>query len=447
MVLASGDVLGLRKILFLGTFGGFVFGVLGAGIATLIVVIEPIRNATLNPFGHVSACTLSKPNLDATATYFVLTAWQWPFTFASNAFQGFAIGLGDFPMFGFVMLARSLTQFVLIITAFKSSASLGMLGGIRVGSAALGLVLWCLACTRAGMRKRLRLTDAPVTSVLAPDTNFFADPSIRNAAKDGLCAMACELCVEMARTITLFVTARSMGVAAFYQVSTHYTLQMMSGLGLAEGIFMNIKLQGAKFMAAGLHYHFLWFFEFVSFVGLIISISSFIGTYASIRSITLTHGLNACVFLSEESCLLEYGNFFGGHSDAIGSTILETVFMVPPVIMVRIAYRTCRSTLYCLQDFAWMVKVSVMCFFVCFIPGVVLLAALSKSAVASIWVMSIPNIIVFGCFAWRLKWHLKALQAGSHKVFKQQATPEPSTSEMSSISRPSPAVVPAATTE
>jgi len=311
-----------------------------------------------------------------------------------------------------------------ILTVFASTGSLQVLGWIRLGSAALGFLLWVAATVgRAGMRRRLGFGgDVVEATASGPAPSFFADESTRQALKDGLMAMLTELCVEMARTITLFVTARTMGVAAFYQVSTHYTLQIAAGMGAAEAIFINMKLQGSKLLSGGLNYHFTWFFEFMAFGGFAIAIGSWVTTYTGTMGFALNTGKNACVWASEEACLVEYGNFWGGGVGAVGATMKQVVFTVAPIVTVRIAYRICRSTLYAMQDFAWMVKISLGCFFVFFVPGVATLGATSDSAVAAVLVMTIPNATVLVAFAIRVGGHLRLLAAGTNAVFEKKTS-------------------------
>lgn len=422
---ASGDAAGMRKVFWLGTVGGVLCGCFGACIATIVAFVEPLRDAALDPFS-TSLCTLTKGDVDATAVYFALSAWQWPFTFASNAFAGFAVAINDLPMFGFVMLTRNLSAFILILTVFKSKADLEVLGWIRLGSAVLGFVLWCLSTLRPGIRRRIGCGARPEASDASAASDkgsgFFADASTRKALQDGLCAMGCELTVEAARTITLFVAAHAMGAAAFYQVSAHFTMQMGTGMGIGEAVFGNLKIIGSKLLGGGLNYHFVWFFEYCAVAGLAVVIGCFAATYTSIVGYTFTYGHNACVFAAEEACLLEYGNFFGGHAGAVGSTMMTTAKAVAPVVLVRVAYRICRSTLYAMQDFPWMVKVSLGCFTFFFVPAVALLSALSESALAAVLVMTIPNATVLGFFAWRIRGHIGKLDAGVNPVLEAKGS-------------------------
>jgi len=427
IALGAGDPNMLRKVFKIGVFGGALCGCLGALVATVIVLVKPLKQTLLNPFAGIGNCPFVTSDVSDLAAYFMLSAWQWPFTFAANAFMGVAIALQDFIAFGFVGMIRSGILLTLIITVFSDNPNLELLGWCRLGTAVAACLLWCVNIAfRPSLQRRLGFrgasTNGPVGTppVAAPTYSFWGDPDVRGAIVDGLSAMVCELSVELARTITLFVTAAAMGVSAFYQVSAHFTLQVTSGLAFAEGVCINMKLNGSAFLAEGLPFHFLWLLEYLSAFIVFTGIAAFVTTYTSILHNTFLFGENACVFASDRACLSEYAGFFGGSFEDVGSTMMQTMRSVAPVLTVRIAYRVARASLYSLQDFAFMVKVSIFCFVIFFLPAVISMGFVSKHASTAVLVMAIPNVTVFLCFAYRLLGHIRRLWNGTNEVFSRK---------------------------
>jgi hypothetical protein len=339
--------------------------------------------------------------------------------------------MGDFGIFALVRLVQTLIQYLLLKTLFNWNPSLYTLGIMRLGQAIAGAALWWFSLSfRPQLRRRMGLTiaccerrhaDEPLqnqqlSAVVEQETSagFWADESTRRTFRDGLSAMVVELSVECARTITQYVAARRMGAGAFYQLSAHASLQYLLGLGLAEGAFFQMKLQGAQLLGAGLNEHFAWLVEFVAVFAFLVAVGSVFGTVFSSRALTFRYGTNACVFASQLDCMDEYAGFFGlptGPEDG-QTTMFRTVYTLPFVILIRCIYRVCRSSLYALQDFDYMLKWSLAIFFFAFLPAVVVMAQTSRDALFAVLVMTLPNLLAMVVFGIRLQKHLAMRASG-----------------------------------
>merc|ERR1712032_240419 len=124
-----------------------LLGAVGAFAMTVATSVEPVAAAVLAPFlgGYAMQCDLVVPRekvLEMSLTFFRLSVWSWPFEFATMAFRGFALGMGDFMMSAVVGTISTWLHIWGIFVVFVANPSLKVLGLIRLGLAILTAALW-----------------------------------------------------------------------------------------------------------------------------------------------------------------------------------------------------------------------------------------------------------------------------------------------------------------
>jgi Na+-driven multidrug efflux pump len=354
--------------------------------------------------------------------YFLMTAWAWPFSFASFALSGFAMGLNNFEALSVIGSLSNLAYLLGIEVLFANDPRLEVLGYVRFLGTAMPALLWTLYfLSRRDLRVKLGLArqadqDQILTSHAGPRGamhEFWSDPETKLAMRDGALAMLVELTVELGRTITLYVAAKTIGIGGFYQISAHMAIQMETGLAFASGALINMKLQGPQLLGAGLHDHFLWLVEYVYVFGLLAFFASTLVVYTGHMYFVVDKGDRISLFASNEACLSDYSAFFGTPSSSIFSeaSFVSTILSVPVIVFIRIVYQVAKSALYAMQDFLFMVQASLAAFFVVFLPAVLIMGFTSQSALVSVMVMSLPNLICGIAFTIRLKSHTDRLDS------------------------------------
>lgn len=424
VALIAGDYAQMRKVFFLGVFGGAAMGVIGALCSTVLVLVPSLAQAMLNPFGAAAAmdgCHLAdNEEIWPASVYFLMTAWAWPFSFASFALSGFAMALNNFEVLAIIGVISNLVYFLGITVLFGNDPRLEVLGYVRFVGTALPTLCWMVYfLIRKDLRVKLGLArqadqDQSLMSQAGPQgamRDFWSDPETKRAMRDGVLAMLVELTVELGRTITLYVAAKTLGIGGFYQISAHMTIQMETGLAIAAGAMVNMKLQGPQLLGAGLHEHFIWFVEYVYIFALISCLVSALIVYTGHLNLVVGNGSQLSIFASNEACLSDYNAFFGTPTSSLFSetSFVSTILSVPVIVFIRIVYQVARSALYAMQDFLFMVQVSVAAFVVVFLPAVLIMGFTSQSAMVSVVVMSLPNLICGIAFNIRLKSHTDRL--------------------------------------
>mmetsp|Transcript_87116 Transcript_87116/g.172939 ORF Transcript_87116/g.172939 Transcript_87116/m.172939 type:complete len:661 (+) Transcript_87116:50-2032(+) len=432
--LASNDRRQIRAVFLLGAGGGLFLGCLGAACACLVFV-DAIAGAIFNPFAS-SNCPLAQGAGSASRTYFILGALQWPFLFTNFAFSGFAIALGDFALLGFSAILQSALQLLLLNLVFARSPNITTLGWMALLQAAIGTVFWSInLASRPGLQARMGLRSGPRVQLMSEPVQestpiarqgtippgFWSDETTRLALKDGVCAMLVEISVEFSRTIALYVAAKRLGVGSFYQLSTHVSLQYTQGLAAAEGAFMNMKLQGAEMMGKGQHAAFTWLIEFVAVFAICCVLVCEFNVFYSGEALVFKYGSTACAYASDEHCLTDYAHYFGGTGHI---SMFSIIYTVPLAVFIKSMYKVARSSLYALQDFQYMVKVSTIGFVFVFIPAVVAMRlAPVQSPLVAVLVMMMPYLTAMLPFWFRLHGHVKELARGPPQ---NQQNPAPS---------------------
>ena len=112
--MGSGETRLVNQLLNVGVFLGLVSGVLAALVATGLSVNLAVFTPLVYPGGdHGSgggACSLIQPAATVAAaarSYFLLSAWQWPFAFINKTLSGFYLGSGSFLMYGWPSVLRA----------------------------------------------------------------------------------------------------------------------------------------------------------------------------------------------------------------------------------------------------------------------------------------------------------------------------------------------------
>lgn len=426
--LVANDFIQMRKVFLLGTFGGAAMGVIGAVCATILMSVPSLAQAILNPFGGEGTCQLAEnEDIGPSSIYFIASAWAWPFSFANFALSGFAMGLGNFEALIIINVISTGLYFAGIVVVFAQDPRLEVLGYVRFASSAIATVLWVgFFAGSKSLRVKLGLTSpADQESALLPGGqhatrraavhDFWSDPETKLAMRDGLLAMLVEFSVEVARTVTLYVAAKTLGIGAFYQISAHMAIQMSTGLSLAQGALIVMKLNGPQLLGAGLHDQFLWLIEYVFVFALIAAVACALTVYTSVLSLMVDNGNQISIFAGgyDDTCLQDYGGFFGNSASSLfaNPSFETTVLSVPVVVFIRVVYQAAKSALYAMQDFLFMVQVSLASFVLVFLPAVVVMGFTSQSALVAVAVMTLPNLLAAIAFNVRLKVHTDRLDS------------------------------------
>merc|ERR1719469_1089069 len=145
-------------------------------------------------------------------------------------------------------------------------------------------------------------------------------------------------------------------------------------------------------LGKGWHHQFTWLIEFIAVFVLCCIAGAVFAVATSAESLMFSSGANACAFASTKSCLNDYAGYFGGSSELTGSSpMLTTIYFIPVVMLARGMYRVARSSLYAMQEFKYMVKVSCITFTTIFLPATIIMAFLSQSPLVALLVMTLPQ--------------------------------------------------------
>ena len=437
---------------------GIVLGAISGLLAALVATVLALDSTTLgylvypvSPDGVSEGCSLigSAPEVaDGLRPFFLLMAWQWPFSFVNRTLSGVFLGAGCLGFFGLLGALRSAAPLIIwfggLAIDFPDRVTLLGLAywtGPPITTAMMSLFLACSPEMREqyGLHLDTERCRRSFGWGSGDSDGGGGDGGGRGGKGQGnkggsnggsgdgksivsrefLCsslqAMATDLCAQASVTAGVYTAARA-GLSTAYQVAAMQSMMPAFGQAWTLGISLAAKVSGPQFIAHGMPQAFvamsalLCLYTFL--LGIVVAVwgilpyTNFIGFMA---------GESACPYAASEGCAPLYADIFEGGrslSAAFSSFAVVVAFNCPFVI--------CKALLQACLDFRFQALLASLALAVGVAPSLLIAQYAGGGSAAAIYLaMYAPHALMALAFGARLAYCCRALQRGEHGPWTQ----------------------------
>eukprot|EP00449_Zooxanthella_nutricula_P044659 CAMPEP_0198597844 /NCGR_PEP_ID=MMETSP1462-20131121/144939_1 /TAXON_ID=1333877 /ORGANISM="Brandtodinium nutriculum, Strain RCC3387" /LENGTH=403 /DNA_ID=CAMNT_0044329507 /DNA_START=22 /DNA_END=1231 /DNA_ORIENTATION=- len=355
---------------------------------------------------------------------------------------GFLLGLGEYALFGALIMAEQLMLYVGMYVFFAPNPSLTVLGELAFAGASSAIVIMiCILYSRRHIREVYlplpscwKRTNVALPASLRASEHGSANEaqhaegagnkrsviarvaSWRDLAREGLLAMSVDLAVQIPIAVGIYLASVRMGIGAMYQISTLQAGFPLYGTSWVVGLVFLMKIRGATLIGQRNFVGFGKLFSYCLMYTGMLAISSIVTTIPLAKPISFSLAHQACRYASTPSCLGVYASIFGGeHSAGIKahSTLQGSSFAVfVPALIALQFYGTFKAGLYACQDFAYMARSSGLILVFVFGPAI-MVAGMLESTTVVFAAMYLPGLVSAIAFACRTRHNIRSMLAGA----------------------------------
>ena len=168
------------------------------------------------------------------------------------------------------------------------------------------------------------------------------------------------------------------------------------------------KMMGSNLIANGKHKLFVRFFGFLSILTLSLGIAAVIAATNLGRFVAYEYGSAACIYAAKQECGTSYASIFAGKDD------LHSVFAAfGPTVGLNLLFVLLRGGLMVCHDFEFLAKSAVASLFLVYVPAIIVAHFYLKSSVSYYIALYLPHFALILVFGWRMLRHLKNLADGT----------------------------------
>ena len=464
--LSSGDLHAANELVHLGIAGSIFTGLLASLIATVLGAIPPVLQALTNP-GYQSdlelypGCTIIEDAADShnlILRYWMIEVWKFPGTQAAMVIAGFMYGAMEYNLAGWIMslgwailpliwftsLSKPIEKLILLAWAEFSvpylivalsiiylvsplGASIRDETGVRLSITKLCSSFCDLfrlkQVTKDAEKERQTATATAVENDGGPENASSAEShqedsksSAKDLVKEGLCIMCLDVCVQLAKTLAIYLALKA-DAATAYQLAALDSELPSYGIAYTTGMAFAFKIVGPIFLTMK-EYEFFFKVARVYLACTFLMIPLIIGsTLPFLEGLALESGRNACEYLISTECAPFFTKVYGPNATGGAFTLYHTYAAFSFGTAAESVYIVVRAMILTMLDFEYVLKSTVVA--MVFYVVALLLASLGnpfgKEAI-SLWVaMYVPQVVLSLLFIGRLHTLFRRLVKGEVK--------------------------------
>eukprot|EP00984_Skeletonema_dohrnii_P000584 scaffold189_cov124-Skeletonema_dohrnii-CCMP3373.AAC.5 len=411
--LNSGDFDAVNSLLHLGIAGSMLTGVLASGIASILGAIPSVLLALTNPgldtdIELYKGCDIIAAGLDVhdiTFTYWLIQVWKFVGTQVN---MGFMFGALEFNTAGWMMAAGSSWIDIRDHTGVKLSISklcqsFRELFGLE--RAVADEDLHPLAGHNYHHIIDTDTEEGNMKGKIEKDMHETTDTSAATLAKEGLCIMACDLAVQLSKSLAIYL-ALATDAATAYQLTALESYLPSYGVAWTLGMAWGFKVFGTVFLSIK-EYEYFFKLVRVYLICAFLVIPLILGTTLPQKfeqGLALSSGQNACEYAHSSQCVQFFTNVYGENAEGGEFTLFRTFSVFAFGAATESLFIVVRAMIITLLDFRYMLQSTVvaMTFYIVAIVVACIVQPFAKQAV-SFWIaIYIPQLVLNLLFLGRL---------------------------------------------
>jgi hypothetical protein len=463
--LSSGDLHAANELVHLGIAGSIFTGLLASFIATVLGAIPPVLQALTNP-GYQSdlelypGCTIIEDEADThhlILRYWMIEIWKFPGTQAAMVIAGFMYGAMEYNLAGWIMsLGWALLPLIWFTNLSKPIEKLLLLAWAEFSVPYLIVVLSIIYLVsplgasirdETGVQISITKLCSSFCELLRPERvngdtererqtppaaaendgglenaspveNHQADSKsgAKDLVKEGLCIMCLDVCVQLAKTLAIYLALKT-DAATAYQLTALESQLPSYGIAYTTGMAFAFKIVGPIFLTMkeyGLFFKMARVYLVCTFLIIPLIIGS---TLPFLEGLSLESGRNACEYLFSNECAPFFTKVYGPNATGGAFTLYHTYAAFSFGTATESVYIVVRAMILTMLDFEYVLKSTVVA--MVFYVVAILVASMSnpfgKEAI-SLWVaMYAPQVVLILLFIGRLHTLFRRLVKGEVK--------------------------------
>ena len=469
--LCSGDTVAANKLVHLGIAGSIMTGLLASIIASILGSIPPVLQALTNPglesdlelYPDCSIIAQAGDSQDLLLKYWMIEVWKFPGTQVAMVLAGFmygameynlagwimALGWGLLPLVWFGNLSKPIETLVLLALAEFSVPYLIVVLSVLYLVSHLGSNIRedtgvKLSFTRlcksfyelihreqvgegSAMNSGPQMNEGPSEKInedqVEDDDGYplhdEQSSSVSHASeliKEGLCIMFLDVCVQLAKTLAIYLALKADGATA-YQLTALDSELPSYGIAYTTGMAFAFKITGPIFLTIQ---EYSLFFKMVGvyLVCAFLLIPLIIGATVPFREgLSLESGQNSCEYAFSNECVPFFTNVFGPNATGGTFTLNHTYNAFSFGTATESVYIVARAIILTMLDFGYIIKSTMvaMIFYIVAITVACRVKPFEKEAI-SLWIaMYVPQVVLILLFLGRFNTLFRRMVRGELK--------------------------------
>lgn len=244
----------------------------------------------------------------------------------------------------------------------------------------------------------------------------YSGSSARELIKEGLCIMFLDICVQLAKTLAIYIALKADGATA-YQLTALDSELPSYGIAYTTGMAFAFKITGPIFLTIK-EYNSFFKMARMYLICAFLLIPLIIGATIPFREgLSLESGQNSCEYAFSNECVPFFTNVFGPNATGGIFTLNYTYSAFSFGTATESIYIVIRAMMLTMLDFGYIIKSTVvaMIFYIVAITVACQVKPFEKEAI-SFWIaMYVPQVVLVLLFLGRLHTLFRRMVRGEVK--------------------------------